>query len=272
MAGERYDAKIAKITEAAIMIGVDIEHAPMQLVGFVFGTQVKSAAAGDFAAIAVMVGRDAAPADRSDIVRATPLWQQLIQLVETHQPKLVILDTLSDLFAGNENSRPQARQFISMLRGVALKHDLAFVVLSHPSLTGLAAGTGSSGSTGWNNSVRSRLYLNRVLTEIHGEKGKLIETDPDLRALITTKTNYGRKGDEVRLRWSNGVFVALDQAASGAIASLTKEADTRAAGGALVLRMISRRIEMASVVSSRANSWTSSTAFGRPPGLPDRPF
>jgi RecA-family ATPase len=174
-----------------------------------------------------LAGEDAvlaAPADRSDIVRATPLWQQLIRLVKERQRKLVILDTLADLFAGNENSRPQARQFISMLRGVALKYDLAFVVVAHPSLTGMAAGTGSSGSTGWNNSVRSRLYLNRVLTEIQGEKGKPIETDPDLRTLITTKTNYGRKGDEIRLRWSNGVFVALDQAASGAIASLTKEA------------------------------------------------
>ena len=154
-----------------------------------------------------LAGQDAvlaAPANRSDIIRATPLWRQLIQLIETRRPKLVILDTLADLFAGNENSRPQARQFISMLRGVALEYDLAFVVLAHPSLTGMSAGTGSSGSTGWNNSVRSRLYLNRVLTEIPGEKGKLIETDPDLRTLITTKTNYGRKGDEVRLRWSCG--------------------------------------------------------------------
>ena len=116
--------------------------------------------------IVPLAGQDAvlaAPAVRTEIIQATPLWQQLIQLIKTHRPKLVILDTLADLFAGNESSRPQARQFISLLRGVALKYDLAFVVLSHPSLTGLASGTGSAGSTGWGNSVRSRLYFSRII-------------------------------------------------------------------------------------------------------------
>lgn len=115
--------------------------------------------------IVPLAGQDAvlaAPAVRTEIIQATPLWQQLIQLIKTHRPKLVILDTLADLFAGNESSRPQARQFISLLRGVALKYDVAFVVLSHPSLTGLASGTGSAGSTGWGNSVRSRLYFSRM--------------------------------------------------------------------------------------------------------------
>jgi RecA-family ATPase len=85
----------------------------------------------------------------------------------------------------------------------------------------MARETGSSGSTGWNNSVRSRLYLNRILTDVQGE-GRL-EADPDLRVLASTKTNYGRLGDEIRVRWKDGVFVPLDAAGSGALASVTKE-------------------------------------------------
>jgi hypothetical protein len=57
-----------------------------------------------------LAGEDAvlaAPANRSEIIKATPLWQRLIKLIEIRRRKLVILDTLADLFAGNETSRPQ---------------------------------------------------------------------------------------------------------------------------------------------------------------------
>ena len=62
------------------------------------------------------------------------------------------------------------------------------MLLAHPSLTGMNTGTGTSGSTAWNNSVRSRLYLDRVR-----ESG--IEPDPDARVLRTMKSNYGPVGD-----------------------------------------------------------------------------
>jgi RecA-family ATPase len=64
----------------------------------------------------------------------------------------------ADMFSGDENSRPQSRQFIGLLKRLARKHDCAFLLLAHPSLTGLNTGSGMSGSTGWNNAVRSRLY------------------------------------------------------------------------------------------------------------------
>jgi hypothetical protein len=76
---------------------------------------------------------------------------------------------------GNENDRAQARQFIGMLRGLAIRHECAVLLLSHPSVAGIASGGGSSGSTAWNNSVRSRLYLSRVV----GNDG--FEANPDAR-------------------------------------------------------------------------------------------
>ena len=77
----------------------------------------------------------------------------------------------------------------------------AVVMLAHPSVAGMASGTGTSGSTGWNNSVRSRLYLRRVLA-------KQYEPNPDARVLSVMKSNYRRAAGEIALTWQNGVFVA----------------------------------------------------------------
>ncbi|WP_369675560.1 AAA family ATPase, partial [Enterococcus faecium] len=92
------------------------------------------------------------------------------------RPALVGLDTLADLHSGQENDRTTARQFIGLLRGLAIRHGCAVVLLAHPSLTGMASGSGLSGSTAWNASVRSRLYLERVVQDGY-------EADPDRRVL-----------------------------------------------------------------------------------------
>jgi RecA-family ATPase len=131
----------------------------------------------------------------------TQLYHELDERMAHERPALVVLDTLVDLFPGNENDRAQARQFIGLLRRLAIRHGAAIVLLSHPSLTGLGSGTGASGSTAWNNSVRSRLYLERKVSEG-------FEANPDARRLVTKKANYGRTGGEIGLTWREGVFVA----------------------------------------------------------------
>ena len=65
-------------------------------------------------------------------------------------------------------------------------------MLSHPSLTGINSGTGTSGSTAWNNSVRSRLYLSRIVQDGY-------EQNPDARVLRTMKSNYSGIGGEIAL-------------------------------------------------------------------------
>ncbi|MCC5992587.1 MAG: AAA family ATPase [Rhodobacteraceae bacterium] len=150
--------------------------------------------AGEDALLATQNGRAGA-------LQASALYRELDAKLREDAPALVVLDTLADLFPGNENDRTQARQFIGMLRGLAIKHECAVVMLAHPSLSGLNSGSGTSGSTGWNNSVRSRLYLERVKDEGY-------EADPDARILRTMKANYGRTGGEISLKWREGVFVA----------------------------------------------------------------
>jgi RecA-family ATPase len=134
-------------------------------------------------------------------LQATPLLEAVKQLLQHDCPDLLVLDTLADYFPGNENDRAQARQFIGMLRGLAINHRCAVVMLAHPSVAGMASGTGTSGSTGWNNSVRSRLYLSRVVQDGY-------EQNPDARVLRTMKSNYSSIGGEIALTWQNGVFVA----------------------------------------------------------------
>lgn len=166
--------------------------------------------------ILCLAGKDAvlASANARGIVEPTPLWSELRQIVLEIRPKLVVYDTLADLFAGNENVRAQAQQFVSMLRGLALETDSTALLLAHPSLSGMATGSGSSGSTAWSNSVRSRLYLDRVR-----EGGT--ELDPDVRILRIMKTNYGRAGGEISLRWNDGVFI-LDAGAETNLAQAVK--------------------------------------------------
>ncbi|MFV0302054.1 MAG: AAA family ATPase, partial [Paracoccus sp. (in: a-proteobacteria)] len=144
---------------------------------------------------------------RTGIQKATALFREIDAYMIELQPAVVVLDTLADLFPGNENDRGQARQFIGLLRGLAIRHGCAVLLLAHPSLSGIQNGTGLSGSTGWNNSVRSRLYLRRV---IQGED----EPNPDARVLETMKANYAATGAEIALTWRNGVFEA-DPAETG---------------------------------------------------------
>lgn len=150
-----------------------------------------------------LAGEDAllATVAKGGTLQATPLLEAVKQLLQHNCPDLLVFDTLADYFPGNENDRAQARQFIGMLRGLAINHQCAVVMLAHPSVAGMASGTGTSGSTGWNNSVRSRLYLSRVVQDGY-------EQNPDARVLRTMKSNYSGIGGEIALTWQNGVFVA----------------------------------------------------------------
>jgi RecA-family ATPase len=158
---------------------------------------------------------------KAGIVTATAVFRGLVALVGRFRPRLVILDALADVFGGEENARAQARQFIGLLRGLAIDHDCAVVLIAHPSLTGMSSGSGSSGSTAWSNSVRSRLYLERV----KDENGR--EIDPDLRILTVKKANYAPNGVELRLRWRRGAFI-IDGPSGGSFDKLA--ADARAEG------------------------------------------
>ncbi len=124
-----------------------------------------------------------------------------------------MLDTIADLFGGNEIIRAQVNYFIKATCGAFIKQakdagfTLTVILLSHPSQAGRNSGSGESGSTAWNNAVRARLYLTRP------EDGL-----PEQRVLTRKKSNYSSSGDDVKLDllWSDGVLkVAADNKISG---------------------------------------------------------
>jgi RecA-family ATPase len=144
-------------------------------------------------------------------MRPTELWREFEARVAYLNPSLVVLDTLADVYGGDENVRTQVRQFVSMLRDLAIRNNCAVLLLGHPSLSGMMSGSGSSGSTGWNNSVRSRLYLHRQLTEDGKPDKDAIKRDPKLRILEVMKANYGAGvGDEIHMRWEAGRFAFVE--------------------------------------------------------------
>lgn len=152
-----------------------------------------------------LAGKDAviaAPMGRDGLLKPTPIFIALRRIIETHRPDLLVLDTLADLFGGDEIKKAHARQFIALLRGLALEFDVTVLLLSHPSQAGLSSGSGMSGNTAWNNSVRSRLYFERRVNKFDGS-----EDDADIRVLTTKKSNRAASGGKIVVRYSNGMFV-----------------------------------------------------------------
>lgn len=137
----------------------------------------------------------------------TDLFKQLLADVAAFDADLVILETAADLFGGNENARGEVRQFVAnCCEVIAKKANAAVVLCAHPSVAGLRSGDGTAGSTAWNNSARSRLYLRRDLDE-NGH-----EADQDFRVLSRMKANFAPRQDAIDLVWRDGVFVVNDPA------------------------------------------------------------
>lgn len=163
-----------------------------------------------------LAGEDALLAVETQVALIqSALFDELDAQAHDEEPVLIVIDTLADVYPSNENDRAKVRQFVGILRSLALKRRCAVLLLAHPSLAGMSSGTGTSGSTAWNNSVRSRLYLSRIAPD--GQ-----EIDPDKRVLATKKANYGAIGGEIAMTWKAGVFVLdgtpeqLDRMAAGA--------------------------------------------------------
>lgn len=132
--------------------------------------------------------------------KVTELLGQIAQTADQCGAELIILDSLHDLFGGNENNRVQARQFVNGLQRIAIDRDGAVILNGHPSKAGLRDGDGSSGSTAWNNSVRSRLYLARAKAD--GDTTR--NTGP--LGLEIMKANYAAAGERIELTWKDGFF------------------------------------------------------------------
>jgi DNA polymerase len=170
-----------------------------------------------------LVGEDAvlcAAAGRSGLLEPTMLYHRLLEMAGDIKPAMIGIASSADVFAGNEIDRGQVRQFIRMLTKVAIVANGGLTLVSHPSLTGIATGTGLSGSTHWHNGVRARCVVKTV-------KPKSEEAPPadGLRAIEFHKVQYGPPAATVFVRWKDGMFLPAEGVASMDAAGRANKAD-----------------------------------------------
>jgi RecA-family ATPase len=101
------------------------------------------------------------------------------------------------------------------MQALAMVAEGSVTVLSHPSLQGIASGSGISGSTAWHGAFRFRQYLKGVKPE----EG---EPEGDLRELQFKKNQYGPTGETVVVRYQNGLF--LPEAGMASLEQIAHEA------------------------------------------------
>jgi hypothetical protein len=142
-------------------------------------------------------------------------------------PGLWILDTVADVYAGNENIRSAVNGFLkTIIGGLALKYNVTPILIAHPPSQSGVAGAAKknyAGSTAWHNGVRNRLVLSW--------SDKITETGEKVRTLSHEKANYSGSAAPVLLEWVNGCLVpigeevvesVLDNLVCGAISDAAK--------------------------------------------------
>jgi RecA-family ATPase len=168
-----------------------------------------------------MVGHDPIMAlanPRTGTVTTTAFYKQILEFAADIKPKQIVIASLANVFAGNENDRSQVQQFIDHLKRIALAtNGGAVTLLAHPSRLGLDK-DGISGSTQWHNGVRSRSWI-QYLTDPKAEQAP---DDDDRRILTFEKNQYSRRDEKLILKWQNGMFLpepglsSIEQAAKNA--------------------------------------------------------
>lgn len=168
-----------------------------------------------------LVGADAILWDRDPHTGATitPGYGRLQERMRAHQTEVLMVDGVSDSFAGNENARAEVKRFVNGLVALIPPDTGAVLLIGHvskPGATAGASGEGYSGSTGWHNSVRARWYLYPEATQ--GEDGDRDARTGDL-ILELQKSNLGRTDQTIRFAWDQEANLFLGREIVGATAA-----------------------------------------------------
>jgi RecA-family ATPase len=160
-----------------------------------------------------LLGKDATlcAVTKGGKIDVTALYKQLYEAAGDIKPKNISIDTLSRAFAGSEIDRVQVYAFCMHMQAMAEAAEGSVTVLSHPSLQGIASGSGISGSTAWHGAFRFRQYLKGAKAD-GGE-----QPDNDVREIEFKKNQYGPRGETIVLRYQRGLFLP-----EGGVSSLDK--------------------------------------------------
>jgi RecA-family ATPase len=166
-----------------------------------------------------LFGQDAtlcAATGKSGRVETTQLYRHIYEAAGDIRPKNISIDTLSRAFAGSEIDRVQVYGYAMHMQALAMVAGGSVTTLSHPSLAGIASGSGISGSTAWHSAFRFRQYLKGIKPD-GGD-----EPDGDLRELEFKKNQYGPLGETVVVRYQRGLF--LPEASISGLDKIAREA------------------------------------------------
>jgi RecA-family ATPase len=140
---------------------------------------------------------------RTGRVEPTRTFGWLREMVLDLKARLVCVEAAADVFDVEEISRGHAKACIRLVQRLMMEADAAGMLLYHPSLSGMASGRGTSGSTQWNNTMRSRLYFQTL----PGSNEDEASSRP--KVLEVMKANRGPTGEKVILEWRNGLYVPI---------------------------------------------------------------
>jgi RecA-family ATPase len=172
----------------------------------------------------------AIPDRRGNRIVPTKLFGRLREAVGDIKPRIVVIASSANVFAGNEIDCAQVQQFMKLLSSLCHLTDCTLVLISHPSVRGLAEDTGLSGSTAWDSGVRARMYLKPVLLETG-------QPDPLRRELVFKKNQYAVLGETIPLEYRNGLWLPP------APMSAENKAATESACEAFILRMVPEHLK-----------------------------
>jgi hypothetical protein len=133
----------------------------------------------------------------------TGTFHSLREFITAQDVSLLVVDNASDAFDASEIDRARVRGFMRSLARIARERDAGVLLLAHVD-KGTSRGDrgpnseGYSGSTAWNNSARSRLFMSR------DKDGTLL--------LEHQKHNLGALHEPLRLAWPAGGIPEADEA------------------------------------------------------------
>lgn len=126
----------------------------------------------------------------------TPALKTLREQISELGAKLVVLDSATQIAAISEISRPLVTRCLQALTQICIELDTTILLLGHNNRNG-----DFSGSSAWENRVRSRLHLQRVKDE---------DASGERTVLCRPKANYAAREEGVQLEWCDGAFRCVD--------------------------------------------------------------
>ncbi len=132
------------------------------------------------------------------LAEPTDAFRALEATAKETRVDLLVIDTTAQTFPGNENDRASVTAYVNLLAGLALRTNAGVLLLAHPPKM---QGSEYSGSTGWDGTVRARLFLRRDNT--NGSPRYFLKL---------AKANYAAQFEVELVRDDDGVMWLVEEA------------------------------------------------------------